>query len=328
MERKWSQIIGAFVLGVLMPALMLRLTGLTRPVDGVQPEKLPTEAVVETTDRCIPPEYHLPVLSGNTVVTVELDTYLVGVVLGEMPAYFDEEALMAQAVVARTYAVRHHVFRDKHPGGAVCTDPGCCQAYVSETVYVERGGDRSDVEKVKRAVENTAGWVLTYDGEYIDATYFSCSGGWTEDALAVWGADIPYLQAVESPGENGAESYRHTVTFSSREFQDLLGRNLTGRPESWFGPVTLTKGGGVATMIIGGKTYAGTQLRQLLGLNSSAFTMNVVGDRIVVTTSGKGHRVGMSQEGAEAMAVSGSTWQEILLHYYQGIRIDKLSQIG
>jgi stage II sporulation protein D len=100
-----------------------------------------------------------------------------------------------------------------------------------------------------------------------------------------------------------------------------------GRPESWLGPVTYTKGGGVATMIIGGKTYTGTQLRQLLGLNSSAIVMDATDNQISVTTSGKGHRVGMSQEGAEVMAAAGSTWQEILTHYYQGIRIDKLEDI-
>lgn len=331
MNEKWKQLLGSFLLGVMMPMLVLHMASLTRRASGVQPETTVTEQTVPTQVPTLPPapqRVYLPVLTGNTVVTMELDTYLVGVVLGEMPAYFEEDALMAQTVVARTYTLFHHVRKDKHPGGAVCTDPGCCQAYVSETVYVERGGSDEDVEKVKKAVEATAGWVMTYGGTYIDATYFSCSGGRTEDALAVWGVEIPYLQSVESPGEDGAENYRHTVTFSGWEFQSKLERTLSGSPAGWLGAVTYTKGGGVATMIIGGKTYTGTQLRQLLGLNSIAFTMEAAGDSIRVTTSGKGHRVGMSQEGAEVMAVTGSSWQEILTHYYRGIRIDKLTDIG
>ena len=330
MNEKWKQLLGSFMLGVMMPMLVLHFASLTRRASGVQPETTITVPTVSTQMPTQAPAalpVYLPVLTGNTVVTMELDTYLVGVLLGEMPAYFEEEALMAQAVVARTYTLYHQVRRDKHAGGAVCTDPGCCQAYVSETVYVERGGSEADVEKTRKAVAATAGWVMTYEGMYIDATYFSCSDGRTEDALAVWGEEIPYLQSVESPGENEAENYRHTVTFTAEEFQALLGRNLSGSPGSWLGAVTYTKGGGVATMVLGGKTYTGTQLRQLLGLNSMAFTMKAEGDSIFVTTSGKGHRVGMSQEGAEVMAASGSTWQEILTHYYQGIRIDKLEDI-
>jgi stage II sporulation protein D len=330
MNEKWKQLLGSFMLGVMMPMLVLHFASLTRRASGVQPETTITVPTVSTQMPTQAPAalpVYLPVLTGNTVVTMELDTYLVGVLLGEMPAYFEEEALMAQAVVARTYTLYHQVRRDKHAGGAVCTDPGCCQAYVSETVYVERGGNEADVERIRESVKATTGLVLTHGGAYIDATYFSCSGGRTEDALAVWGEEIPYLQSVESPGENEAENYRHTVTFTAEEFQDLLGRNLSGWPGSWLGAVTYTKGGGVATMVLGGKTYTGTQLRQLLGLNSMAFTMRAEGDSIFVTTSGKGHRVGMSQEGAEAMAASGSTWQEILTHYYQGIRIDKLEDI-
>ena len=327
MERNWKQILGAYILGVLMPVFMLRLAGWTSPARG-EPQGTTVPAVqTQPTTQYVPTVRYLPVLTGDTVLTMELDTYLVGVVLGEMPAYFEEEALKAQAVVARTYALRHHENRMKHPGGAVCTDPGCCQAYVSETVYVERGGAASDVEKIRSAVHATSGWVLTYEGKLIDATYFSCSGGRTEDALAVWGEEIPYLQSVESPGEEEAENYSKTVVFGRDEFQALLGRDLTGMPESWLGVTTYTKGGGVATMVIGGMSYTGTQLRSLLGLNSTAFAMKAEEDGIAVTTSGKGHRVGMSQHGADAMAVTGSTWQEILAHYYQGTRIDKIDSL-
>ena len=328
MERNGKQLLGTFLLGVLMPLFVLRLSGWTSAARGVQQETVAPTTEEVTAAPYVPPVCWLPVLTGDTVVTMELDTYLVGVLLGEMPAYFEPEALMAQSVVARTYALRHHEKKIKHAGGAVCTDPGCCQAYVSETVYVERGGRPEDVEKIRAAVKATIGYVLTYDGALIDATYFSCSGGRTEDALAVWGEDIPYLQSVVSPGEESAENFTKTVFLNVEAFQRLLGRELSGPPESWLGDVTYTQGGGVATAVIGGISYSGTELRRLLGLNSIAFAMEPEADGISVTTSGKGHRVGMSQEGAEAMALQGSSWQEILIHYYQGIRIDKLTDIG
>ena len=334
MERNWKQLLGAFLLGVMMPLFILRMAGWTSPARGAQTETTGTQPPQTTQSQPVtqpaPPMIrYLPVqTTDSSVVTMELEAYLVGVLLGEMPAYFETDALRAQAVVARTYAMRHHELQDKHPGGAVCTDPGCCQAYVSETVYIQRGGDPADVEKIRKAVTDTAGWVLTYGGQLIDATYFSCSGGRTEDALAVWGVEIPYLQSVESPGEEGAENYTKTVTFSAAEFMNRLDRELTGSPASWLGNVTYTEGGGVATMVIGGRSYEGTRLRQLLGLNSTSFWMEAKGNTVSVTTSGKGHRVGMSQEGADAMAVAGASWEEILLHYYQGTRIDKLNEIG
>ena len=175
---------------------------------------------------------------------------------------------------------------------------------------------------------DTAGLVLTYNGSLIDATYFSCSGGRTEDAAAVWGADVPYLQAVDSPGEEGAAAYESEVYFTKSEFARLLGRELAGSPTQWLGKVSYTDGGGVATMVIGGVTYTGKELRSLLGLKSTAFTMTADASGITVVTKGNGHRVGMSQYGAEAMAVLGSSYEEILAHYYQGTVIDKFSDLG
>lgn len=271
----------------------------------------------------------IPVLiDDGTVVDMEMDTYLVGVVLAEMPASFEVEALKAQAVVARTYALKRYEEGVRHPEGAVCTDHTCCQAYISVAEYLEKRGDQADVDKITDAVLATSGQVLTYQGKLAEATYFSCSGGRTEDAAAVWGSDIPYLQAVDSPGEEGASHYTETVYFTPDEFAAALDRSLTGSAKSWLGTVTWSEGGGVATMMIAGKSYTGVQLRKLLGLNSTAFSIKVEGDSLAVTTKGKGHRVGMSQYGADAMAVTGSTYEQILLHYYQGTVIDKMDTLG
>ena len=264
----------------------------------------------------------IPVLhSDGTVEVMELDQYIVCVVSAEMPAEFEHEALKAQAIVARTYALKRTCTDAKHPQNAVCTDASCCQAYCSQDKFLTSGGSEEQLEKIRMAVFQTTGQILTYNGTLIEATYFSCSGGRTEDAQAVWGAQIPYLQSVESPGEEKATHYIDTVSFTKEEFCARLGGNLTGTSSDWIGQATYTPGGGVATIVIAGKEYTGVEIRQLLELRSTAFVITALGDTVTVTTKGYGHRVGMSQYGAEAMAVNGSSAQEILAHYYPGTEL-------
>ena len=316
MKKLIFQMFCAVLLGFFLPWIMLCLR---------KDQAMPTEPQVtlSTTQ-----EQKLPsticVIRDGVKTDMELEDYLVGVVLREMPLDFSYEAKKAQAVVARTYALRTCEKGSKHNGlGGVCTDSSCCQAYMDPQEYLLGGGKQEHLDKVILAVTETAGQVLTYEGKLIDATYFSCSGGMTEDALAVWGADIPYLRATESPGEENATHYTDTVTFSAAQFQDALGISLKGSTASWLGPVEYTAGGGVDTMQIGGEIYQGTTLRKLLNLRSTAFTMTAVGDTVIVTTRGFGHRVGMSQYGAEAMAVSGSSYENILSHYYSGTTLEK-----
>lgn len=317
------QILLALLMGSLIPQAIFRW--------GDRLGSAPGSTAPSQTQAFMPqtPRKHLAVLTGtNTVRMMELEDYVLGVVLAEMPASFEEEALKAQAVAARTFALRRLEMGDKHLDAAVCADPGCCQAYITEDVYLKERGSQADLEKIAAAVEATAGQVLTYEGKLIEAAYFSCSGGRTEDAVAVWGMDIPYLQSVDSPGEEQADIYHHTVSFTPAEFAAALGRNLQGSPEQWLGRKTYTSGGGIATMVIGGISYTGVELRSRLGLYSTAFAIRVEGDRLVIDTMGKGHRVGMSQYGADAMAAAGYSFEQILTYYYQGTRIDKWSNLG
>jgi len=261
-------------------------------------------------------------LDDGTVEEMELQTYLIRVVLAEMPTSFPEEALKAQAVVARTYAVRRQL-AEKHPGGAVCLQASCCQGYREEDDFLRAGGSQEALEKVRRAVADTNGMVLTYEGELIDATYFSCSGGSTEAAVAVWGSDVPYLQSVESPGEEDAAYDTEEVAFRGEDFARCMGFENEGEPAQWFSGIRYTDGGGVDTITIRGEEYRGTRMRQLLGLRSTAFEIRVDGDWIYITTHGYGHRVGMSQYGAKAMAEKGSAYEEILAHYYLDTKLEK-----
>ncbi len=325
MEQKWKQIMGAFILGALMPGVVLRMGSTpTGRSPQLSVPTAPTAAAAPAPEQTVLVPVWMP---DGTTLPMELESYLVGVVLGEMPADFAPEALKAQAVVARTFTLYSMEKGDRHSTGGVCTDPGCCQSYVSPQAYLAQGGTRENLDKIRAAVAQTKSKVLTYQGELIEAAYFSCSGGRTEDAAAVWGGQVPYLQSVESPGEEWAEVYHKTVGFTPAEFAALLGRTLSGTPESWLGTVTYTKGGGVATMVIGEQSYTGTQLRALLGLYSTAFTVEFSDGKLWVTTTGKGHRVGMSQYGADVMAMQGATYEQILLHYYTEVRVDSAGNL-
>jgi len=160
----------------------------------------------------------------------------------------------------------------------------------------------------------------------IDAVYFSCSGGRTEDAVAVWGSEVPYLRSVSSDGEQDARVYETEVSISAEAFRETILDEepqaiLTGKPMSWFGETSYTAGGGVETMEIGGQKVSGIMLRRLFRLNSTMFSLLLSDDEITFVVKGYGHRVGMSQYGANAMAKDGKTYREILYHYYSGAEL-------
>ncbi len=303
MNQFWKQLIESLTVGILLPGMIFSGSDATG--------QIPPEAA-QVQEVWIPVEKE-----DGRIVAMELEEYIGRVVLGEMPASFDEEALKAQAVAARTYTLLCVESSNKHHG-AVCTDHRCCQTYLDPEDYP---GSEENVDKVFAAAHATAGQVLTYNGNLICATYFSSSGGSTEDAQEVWGHAYPYLVAVDSP-ENSPYDGK-TVTFSAEAFQNKLGRTLAGTPKSWFGLTTYTVGGGVDSIWIAGQKYSGVKLRSLLGLRSTVFTVSVAGGEITFQTSGYGHRVGLSQYGADAMAVAGSSYDEILAHYYQGTTLEQ-----
>lgn len=321
MNKGWKDVATAVVMGMIVPYLLMNLAWRWGSTGALVPQiKEDTGETLQDTMTV-----SIRVRMDDTIEVMDLERYLVGVVLGEMPASFEIEALKAQAVVARTYTLRRWELGSKHSDADICTDPACCQAYRDPVQY---DGGEEQLEKVYTAVRDTGGLVLTYDGRLIEATYFSSSGGRTEDAMAVWGNDLPYLRATDSPEDAYSEQYLHTQSFTTTSFQAALGQVFSGDCRSWFGPVTYTDGGGVDTMVIGDKEYSGVELRRLLGLRSTAFTLSVANNTIIITTRGYGHRVGMSQYGAEAMAVEGSTFEDILAHYYRGTVLEEYIDIG
>ena len=325
-----AQVLQSVALGTVIPGLLFsaaKLVEPTPPASAPAVQIQPTQPTPEVSNPEQPVQMAavtVPVLkSDGQCKEMALEDYICRVVLGEMPASFEVEALKAQAVAARTYSLRC-LGGSKHEGGAICTSAKCCQAYCEPESYIRNGGTYENVRKVFEAVLQTAGEVLYYENKLIMATYFSSAGNATEDSKAVWGSAFPYLTTVSSP--EGDDRYNgETVTFTAGEFQEKLGVTLKGKPESWFGAVTYTTGGGVDRIRIGGTQYKGTTLREKLGLRSTDFTLTTTDTAITFTTNGYGHRVGMSQYGADAMAATGSDYKAILLHYYTGARLGQYS---
>ncbi len=322
-----KQIVVAFLCGMVIPIGMMAFAAHEKPTQLHMHESGGISLTQQTPENYDSQTTIAVKTQSGEVQQMQLDAYLTGVVLSEMPAEFEQEALKAQAAVARTYTCKR-MDQAKHDDAVVCTDSACCQGYRSPEEYLEAGGTQESIDKVRQAVAQTDAMVVTYEGELIDATYFSCSGGATEDAVAVWGQDVPYLQSVKSPGEEDAPRYAETVSFTTEEFQQLTGCSGEGNPIDWFGDITYTEGGGVDTLRICGEVFTGVELRKLLGLRSTAFMISADADTIYFETTGFGHRVGMSQYGAQAMALSGCGWTDILSHYYQGTAIERMEQRG
>ena len=225
--------------GLLALAAVLLLPS-AQTTQAAQPEPL----IVIVQKRQDAQERTLRVLRDGSVEEAALDTYLAQVVLSEMPASFAPEALKAQAVAARTFACRQTA-GGKHENADVCAQSACCQACLTVEDLRVRYGDGFEAawDKALAAVRETQNEVLTYEGALIDAVYFSCSGGSTEDAAAVWGTDVPYLRAVESPGEQDAAKYESRVCVTAETFAETLRAldasvQLSGDPSGWVQSVT------------------------------------------------------------------------------------------
>lgn len=273
------------------------------------------------------------------VETIPLEEYLVGVVAAEMPALFEPEALKAQAVAARTYALKKMQLSQKSPNphhqdADVCTDPGHCQGWLSEKEMKKKWGllrYALNHKKIAEAVEETAGIVLVYQGKLIDPVYHSTGVGRTENSEDVWQFAIPYLKSVPSPGDKESPKFQTTVTLSLAQVDKALGTNLQAVPAAKINSgsqgtlkvLEKTATGRVKSIQAGNKTFSGEEFRRRLGLNSSKFEWKAERDKITFTVTGYGHGVGMSQYGANAMAKAGKNYKQILSHYYTGTELRK-----
>jgi len=266
----------------------------------------------------------LLVKCGQEVYDVDMQEYLKGVVAAEMPAYFEPEALKAQAVAARTYALYCRQTQ-RHSDAQVCTDFNCCQAWHSLETLQNNWGDSFDENyaAVSQAVEATAGQYLSYEGEPVFAAFHASSSGFTEACGAIWNP-LPYLVSVTSPETaETVPGYVSQLELSPLDFRDTLlharpEADFTGEEPGWIGELLRDDSGRVSSATLGGVSFSGTQLRSLFSLRSTAFTLEYTGESFLFTVTGHGHGVGMSQYGANLMAAQGSSYTQILAHYYPG----------
>ena len=272
----------------------------------------------------------LKVLDGGEVREMTVGEYLVGVVRAEMPASFEEEALKAQAVAARTYTYYKIETGGNHGDTAdICTDSTCCQAYISEEQARSNWGADADTyeSKIESAVRDTDGQVILYGGEPILAVFHSSSAGLTRAAGQVWLNDLPYLQSVTSPEQGDSiPNYYSRVEFTQEQFREKVlaaepEADLSGPVETWLQNAVTDTAGSVSTVEVGGVTVKGSTLRSILGLRSACFEWEIQDGNLVFFVTGYGHGVGMSQYGAEQMAKDGADYREILTHYYTGVEL-------
>lgn len=270
--------------------------------------------------------------STGEVEEVKMDEYLYGVVSAEMPANYEMEALKTQAVVARTYTAYKIVHAGKHPEADICDDSTCCQAWISKDKRFERWNEterEANWNKIVEAVNSTAGKIITYNGEPINAFFHSNSGGSTEVVSNVWGGtDYPYLQSVQTSGEEGYSQYASTVTLTKEELVEKLRVNhpeiqIDYGIENSIQIKEYTDSGRVKNIQFGNVILSGVEARTTFGLRSAKFSV-IVDENITFNVTGYGHGVGLSQTGADAMAKQGSNFEQIINHYYTGIKIENL----
>jgi len=263
------------------------------------------------------------------IKTMFLEEYILGVVIAEMPASFELEALKAQAVAARTYTmnkIKNFSGNGLHDAADVCTDFSHCQAYISTENSIRNWGKNAsaNLKKCKKAVLETSGEIMTYDNEPVKAVFHSTSSGRTENAKDVWGGNVPYLVSVESNGETLSPSYKSEVSIKIKEFKEKFKEHNVNFNKQLIGNITYTQGGAVKTIEIGNKKFEGRQIRSFFNLRSSCFKIEINDETVLFKVTGNGHGVGMSQYGANYMASQGNSYKEILKKYYTGINITKI----
>ena len=251
--------------------------------------------------------------------SLELEEYIIGVVAGEMPASFEIEALKAQAIAARSYAMNKINTSDETYD--LVTDV-TNQVYITTDEMKNKWQSEYDYyyEKIKNAVLETQGLVMKYNNEIISAYYFAMSNGSTEDVSLVFGESKDYLQSVDSSWDENVKNFIVETNITKEEFCKKLDISCD---DIIIKDIKRSETNRVNEITINNKKFKGTEVRSLLNLRSTDFDIEI-NESIKITTKGYGHGVGMSQYGANEMAKNGSTYEEILKHYYNNIEISKI----
>ena len=340
MKRFLFYIIALFCIVVLIPSICTRQKRQVQKDESV--ENISEENTVESNYEANYPNYDytnfatikLYHTKTEEVEELPIDEYLYGVVSAEMPVKYDIEALKAQAVVARTYTIYQITHSNgKHNNADICDNYACCQAWISKEDRLAKW-DKPEAEnnwqKIVNAVNSTQGKVITYNGAIIDAFFHSNSGGITETASNVWGGqNFPYLQSVETSGEDEYSEYNSQVELSKDELINRLKEKypeieISFEKNEEIRILEFTESGRVKKIRFGNIEISGTEARTLLGLKSTNFNFEIRDNFVVFFVKGYGHGVGMSQTGADSLAKQGSSYEEIIKHFYSNVEIINL----
>jgi len=273
----------------------------------------------------VQPRVTLYLSASDKKVAMTLEEYIVGTVAAEMPASFAMEALKAQAVCARTYAVNRLVGGKKYRRQADLSDDiTCCQAFVNKDDFKKRHPSTPEyyLQRIKQAVKATEGEVMLYQGQPLDAMYCSTCGGRTEDASATGGQDVPYLKGVACGYCQASPRYTTSQSFSESYLKRIWGLSGKGLQIQ---VLSTTNSGRLRKVRLNDQVVSGEQLRSTLGLPSTWCSFTRQGDSLVISSRGYGHGIGLCQFGANGMAKAGYNYRQILHHYYHSFELHRLS---
>ncbi len=340
LKKVTLSIFSLILLIFLIPALCLipsrgTLSSSSSKADKIQGEpvsKAQTASTTASSDADVLDTITVYNKADQSVQSYPFSEFLTCVVASEMPATFEEEALKAQAVAARTYLLQRVLYYQKngtpkeHHGALTCTDSTHCQAYIAKEERLKSWGQNADLywKKVSGAVSGTANIIMTYDGKPINAVFHSMSSGATESAQSVWGSDVPYLKSVNSSLDKNAPQYQTEVTLTKEQLKKVLSDHVkdVNFEHGIFGNIERSNTGSIRSIVVGNVKITGAQFRKILNLRSTNIQFSVEGNSVHMMVRGYGHGVGMSQYGANFLAKEGKKYPEILTSYYTGIRVE------
>ncbi|WP_054693603.1 stage II sporulation protein D [Syntrophomonas palmitatica] len=258
----------------------------------------------------------------DTKDNLKIEQYITGTVAAEMPASFATEALKAQAVCARTYAFKKLLDHTKYPLGADFSDDiSCCQAFITQDEFEERHPlSPALYKKIEKAVNDTRGQIMLYNGQPLDALYSSCCGGQTDSSLYAWGKDVPYLRTVKCPYCKSAKPYKSMQYIPSEQ----ICRQLNVAKPLSIKIIKRSISGRTTALEVNGKVMSAAAFRSAFNLPSTWWEFKITPQKVIVYSRGYGHGLGLCQYGANGMAQSGYNYQQILKHYYGDFSLYKL----
>ncbi len=312
-------LISAFVI-IIFPVALLKDT--INPEENVFVAQTSTATTTENANT-------LTVFRSVTQENIEIDffEYVCGSVAAEMPLSYHEEALKAQAIACYTNALRLKKLSENDSTYHITDDSSIHQGYLNKEQREEKWGDdftkyEAKLESVVKSVEDLA---MYYDNEPCIAAFHAISSGKTESAENIWGEKVTYLTSVKSTGDNLSPQYSSVVAFEKEDFikiaNDLTESNNIKKLKNIIEIKEKSKSGTVMKVTLNKKSFTGEEIRKAFSLRSPVFTVTITEKMVTFNVTGYGHGVGMSQYGADFMARQGSSYEEIIKHYYKGVVI-------